>query len=152
MFEALAAAAQNATSPEEHYRYLFALTSFEDPALVQRALEYTLSPELRSQDTALYLSSFFASDSQRARAWEFTKQHWTELEPKITISLGDVNLVGSLSSFCSAEARDDIAAFFKNHQLPAAGRTVRQTLERINNCVETRQRQQQPLATWLATR
>jgi aminopeptidase N/puromycin-sensitive aminopeptidase len=152
LFDRLAAAARKAGSPEEHYRYLYALTNFEDPALIQRALEYTLSPELRSQDTSLYLSTFFGNSATRDRAWTFTKQRWTELEAKVSISLGDVSLVSSLANFCSAEARDDIAGFFKGHQLPAAGRTLQQTIERINNCIDTRQRQQESLAKWLSAR
>ena len=38
LFDALAAAADRATSPEEQYRYLFALATFRDPALIERAL------------------------------------------------------------------------------------------------------------------
>ena len=152
LFDALLAASARASNPEEHYRYLYALSSFEDPSLMQRALELTRSTELRSQDTAIFLSSFFGTGATRERAWTFTKQHWDELAPKITISLGDVNLVTALSSFCAPESRDDIAAFFTAHPLPAASRTLKQTLERINNCIETKQRQQQPLADWLAAR
>ena len=152
LFDAFLAASNKATSPEEHYRYLYALASFEQPALVERALEYARSSELRSQDTSLYLSQFFGIRANRERAWAFTKAHWPELGPKITISLGDVNLVTALASFCTPESRDDIAAFFKAHPLPAAGRTLQQTIERINNCVETKQRQQTPLAGWLSAR
>ena len=152
LFDTLVAAARKAGSPEEHYRYLYGLTNFEDPALSQRALEYTLSPELRSQDTSQYLSAFFGSSATRDRAWTFTKQRWTELEPKVAISFGDVNLVSSLANFCSADARDDIAGFFKGHPLPTAGRTLQQTIERINNCIDTRQRQQESLAQWLSAR
>jgi len=126
------------------------LSSFRDPALIQRALDLTRSPDLRSQDTSLYLSQFFSGAATRDPAWAFTKAHWAELEPKITISLGDVTLATSLSSFCSAEARDDITAFFRAHKLPAAERTLQQTVERINNCIETKQRQQPALAAWLS--
>lgn len=40
MFDAYKAAVSQATNPQDYYRYLYALTSFRDPALVQRALEY----------------------------------------------------------------------------------------------------------------
>jgi aminopeptidase N len=152
MFEALLEAAKKAGDPQEHYRYLFALANFEDPALRDRALEYVRSQELRSQDAALYLSSFLGNPSAAPRAWDFIKQHWTELEPKVTISLGDVNLVNSMAAFCSAEARDDVKAFFGAKPLPAAGRPLQQTVERINNCIDTRTRQQSSLASWLASR
>jgi hypothetical protein len=36
--EALAAAAERSDNPDEHYRYLYALGAFRDPALVDRGL------------------------------------------------------------------------------------------------------------------
>jgi aminopeptidase N len=150
LYDALTAALTKATSPDEHDRYLYALAAFRDPALIDRALQFSLSPQLRSQDTPIYLGRFFGNPAGRARAWTFVKQHWTELEPKITISLGDVYLVSSLSAFCDASARDDIKAFFAARKLPAAARTLNQTIERINNCIELRDTQAPALAEWLA--
>jgi aminopeptidase N len=152
LYDLLTAALARAASPDEHDRYLYALADFRDPALVDRALQYARSPQLRSQDTAIYLGQFFGNPFARTRAWAFVKQHWTELEPKIMISLGDVNLVGSLSAFCDAAARDDIKAFFEARRLPAAARTLNQTIERIDNCIELREKQAPVLAEWLRRR
>ena len=55
LYDALMAAADRVTSPDEHYRYLYAVADFQDPALIDRALQYSRSPQLRSQDTAIYL-------------------------------------------------------------------------------------------------
>jgi aminopeptidase N len=152
MFDALARAAEHAVSPEEHYRYLYALPSFTDPGLVKRALDLSVSPTLRSQDTALYLASFFGNGAAREPAWTFIKAHWAELEPKVTIALGDITLAGSLSAFCSVDARDDIKRFFTSHPLPTGGRALQQTFERIESCAAMRQRQQPSLNEWLAPR
>ena len=80
------------------------------------------------------------------------KEHWTELEPKITISLGDAYLVSSLAAFCDAGTRDDIKTFFAAHKLPSAARTLNQTIERIDNCIELREKQTPALSEWLAHR
>ncbi len=152
LFDLLTRAADTATSPDEHYRYLFALSSFEKPELLARALEHARSTALKSQDTALYLGAFFGNDAARDRAWTFVKANWNELLPKINVAGSDINLVSSLSSFCSTDARDDFRAFFASHPLPTANRALQQTFERIDNCVATRQRQQTALARWLATR
>jgi aminopeptidase N/puromycin-sensitive aminopeptidase len=151
LFDRLLDASKTAVSPEEHNRYLFALSDFREQALIDRALRYSVSPDLRSQDTASYLSSFAGNSAARERAWAFVKEHWTELEPKVTISLGDITLASSLSAFCSVEARDDIRTFFTANKLPTAGRALQQTFERINNCIATRQREQPNLDTWLAS-
>jgi aminopeptidase N/puromycin-sensitive aminopeptidase len=150
LFERLETAAAHTTNPQEHYRYLYALPAFRDPALIDRALERVRTPAIRSQDASIYLSRFFDNDAARDRAWTFIKTHWTELEPKITISGGDLNLVSSLAAFCSAGARDDIRSFFSRHRLPAAARALEQTTERIDNCVAIRERQQPELAQWLS--
>jgi aminopeptidase N len=148
LYDALSAAARRATSPSDRYRYLYALAAFEDPALVQRGLEFALSPELRSQDTATYLGRFLANPATSTRAWAFTKQHWTRLAPKLSISLGDVRLVQSLQSFCDPRTRDDIRSFFATHRLSAASRTLDQTLEHINNCIALKEKQTPALTDW----
>jgi aminopeptidase N/puromycin-sensitive aminopeptidase len=141
LFDALLAAADRATSPDEHYRYLHALAEFRDPALIDRALALSIAPRLRNQDTARYVANFFANEAARPRAWAFTKEHWSELEPKVTIFGGDTTLVSSLGNFCDASSRDDIASFFQQHPLPSAARTLTQTIERINNCIAFRSAQ-----------
>jgi aminopeptidase N len=152
LFEALAAAADAASSPEDQYRYLFALAAFQDPALLQRALERTLSPQLRNQDAALYLARFFINEQSQGLAWAFVKEHWSALEAKVTIFGGDTNLIRSMGAFCEAGSRDEIAAFFAAHPLPAAARTLTQTLEQINSCIALKQRQTPAVTAWLAAR
>jgi aminopeptidase N len=152
LFEALAAAADAATSPEDQYRYLFALADFQDPALIRRGLEHSLSPQLRNQDAALYLARFFINERAQRLAWTFVKERWSALEPKVTIFGGDTNLIRSMGAFCDAGARDEIAAFFAAHPLPAAARTLTQTLEQIGNCVALKQQQTPAVTAWLSTK
>ena len=138
LFDALLAASERSSSGDEKYRYLYSLAQFRNPALIDRALAYSLTTKLRSQDTASYFARFFGDEVTRPRAWAFMKEHWTELEPKVTIFGGDTTVVASLSSFCDATTRDDIASFFAQHPLPSAARTLTQTVERINNCIALR--------------
>jgi hypothetical protein len=152
LFDSLTAAAEHAASPEDQYRYLFALADFQDPALIQRGLDRSLTPQLRSQDTAIYLARFLVNQPSRALAWTFVTAHWAALEPKVVISLGDVNLTRSLGAFCDARSRDDIKAFFAAHPLPGAARTLTQTVEQITNCIALRDKQTPAVATWLASR
>jgi aminopeptidase N len=148
LYSSLKTASERATSPDERYRYLYALPAFRDPVLIDRSLEYSLSQQLRSQDTAIYFGQFFRNPVARPRAWAFAKAHWTELVPKITIFGGDTTFTASLSSFCDTAARDDINAFFAEHPLVAATRTLAQTVEEVDNCVSVRQRETGVLAKW----
>jgi len=150
--DALLAASDSAGAPGEHYRYLYALARFRDPALIDRALEYSLTPSLRSQDAAAFFSRFLSNEAARPRAWAFLKRHWADLEGKVTIVGGDTTLTGALASFCDAASRDDITTFFAAHPLASASRTLGQTIERINNCIALRERQAPGLANWLEAR
>jgi aminopeptidase N len=141
LFDGFIAASDRATSPDERYRYLYALAKFRDPALVDRALALSITPKLRSQDTARFLSSFLTEEVARPRAWAYMKAHWSELEPKVAIFGSDTMVVSSLGNFCDASSRDDIASFFRQHPLPSAARTLTQTIERINNCIAFRSAQ-----------
>jgi aminopeptidase N len=152
LFDALAAAAERAASPEDHYRHLHALAEFRDPALVERALERTLSSSLRSQDTSRYVAGFFTNPWARARAWSFVTSHWEMLEPKLTIAGGDTRLISALDRFCDAQSRDAIRAFTAAHPLPSAVRTLAQTLERIDSCIALRERQTTVVGEWLEGR
>jgi aminopeptidase N len=152
LFDALLAASERATAPDERYRYLYALAQFQDPALIDRGLAYGLTSKLRSQDTASFFARFLAEEAARPRTWSFLKQHWAELEPRIAIFGGDTTVTSALSSFCDAPARDDISAFFAQHPLPAAAQTLNQTIERIDNCVALRTAQTPVVTNWLAAR
>ncbi|MCC7417049.1 MAG: M1 family metallopeptidase [Acidobacteria bacterium] len=151
LFDALVKAADAAVSPQEHYRYLYALSSFSDPGLVDRGLQLALSPDMKSQDTSLYLARFLGG-ANNARAWAWVKANWPALEPKIAIFGGDTRIVSALSSFCDTAMRDDVEAFFTAHPLPAAARALNQTVEQINSCIALREQQTPALNAWAARR
>ena len=151
LFDAIVAAAKRAESPEDYHRYLNTLTYFEDPILVQRALERTLTDEIRSQDTPSYLRGFLETSSNgvNARTWTFAQQHWPEVVPKLSIVGGDPTFVAGLGSFCAAATRGEIRSFFTKNPRPAAARALEQAIERINNCIDLRQKQAPILERWL---
>jgi len=152
LFDSLLAAAERASSPDDRYRALLALTRFQDPAIIARGLQLSLSPQIRTQDTSIFLAGFFANPAARAPAWEFVKPNWPALTPKIAIFGGDTNLVAALGGFCDTAVRADIRAFFQAHPLPGAARTLDQTLEQIGACIATRAAQSPAVASWLAAR
>jgi aminopeptidase N len=152
LYDGIVAAATQAKTPEDYYRYLSALGRFEDPVLVERGLERVLSADVRSQDTVRHLSGYFANPNEavRQRAWTFLKEHWTDLERKLSIAGADASLTGILASFCDAGTRDDVKAFFAARPRPTAARALNQTLERIDNCIALRDKQGPALAAWLS--
>jgi len=152
LWDELADAAKHAGSPEERYRYLYALADFDDPALIRRGLDYVLSPEVRTQNTGLLLARFLANPSATSLAWDFLTAHWRELEPRLAIAFADVRVVQATGSFCDTRSHDAVKAFFASHKLGSAARNVDQSLERISNCVELREKQTAVLADWVRNR
>jgi aminopeptidase N len=152
LWDALSAAAESAHTPEEQYRYLYALGDFTDPALVQRGLENVLSPRVRTQNAGKYLASFLVNPAARPAAWDFLKTNWKVLAPKLSVAFADVGVVQALGSFCDARSRDDVKTFFGSHKLGNASRNVDQTIERINNCIGLKDKQSSVLDAWLRDR
>jgi aminopeptidase N/puromycin-sensitive aminopeptidase len=149
LYERLNAAASRAGSPDERYRYFNAAADFRDPAVIGRALQRVLSDEVRNQDASLYFQRFFHNPTARPLAWAFLKEHWIELEPKITIFGGDVGIARALGSFCDAATRDDVKAFFAAHPMRSAARAMDLTMERINNCIDLKTAQTAVVSAWL---
>ena len=68
--------ASAADDPEEEERFLYALASFEDPALVARTLGLTYTDDVRPQDRAFVLSRLLGGRASRQAAWEFVRDGW----------------------------------------------------------------------------
>ncbi len=141
--------ARKVEAPEERWRYQEALTRFRDPALIQRTLEYTLSPEVRIQDTGRMLASVFNNPAGRPIAWQFLKVHFEGLQGKMGRSLRSGGILRNTGGFCTAAERDDVLKFAADRNIPTDNRGMRQTVERMNNCIDLKSAQQERLATFL---
>ncbi|HYX70888.1 MAG TPA: hypothetical protein VE825_17265, partial [Terriglobales bacterium] len=78
----------------------------------------------------------------------FIKSHWPDLEHRLA-SYTRGEIFSATSSMCDAGDRDDVQAFYAQHRVDSAERTVRQSLERVNNCIDMREQQGSRLASWL---
>jgi len=147
-YDRLMTALKNPKSPEEYYMYLFTLPQFSDPKLLQRTLDYALSPDVRSQDALGVVTSVMDNPQGQKQAWDFVLTHWDAVQ-KVGGPFASAQVVGSTGSFCDAHMRDQVAEFFAAHKIEAAERTYRQSIERINNCVDLKSQQESQLASWL---
>jgi aminopeptidase N/puromycin-sensitive aminopeptidase len=148
LYDRLMVAIKNPKSPEEYYMYLFTLPQFSDPKLLQRTLDYALTPDVRSQDALGVVTSVMGNPEGQKQAWDFVLAHWDAVQ-KVGGPFASAQVVGSTGSFCDAQMRDQVVEFYAAHKIEAAERTYRQSIERINNCVDLRTQQQPQLASWL---
>jgi aminopeptidase N/puromycin-sensitive aminopeptidase len=147
-YNKLLAKSKNAKSPQELYMALFALAQFGDPKLLQRTLDYAISPEVRSQDALRLIRDVMRNPAGEKLAWDFVLQHWESVQ-KVGGPFASAEIVGSTSSFCDAHMRDQVTEFFSAHKVEGADRSYRQSIERINDCVDLKSQQEPQLASWL---
>jgi puromycin-sensitive aminopeptidase len=134
--------------PEQYYRYLFTLARFSQPALLEKTLEFSLSPAVRTQDSLRLLSAVMDNPAGEKLAWEFVRAHWGQIE-KIMGGYNTGGLVATTGSFCDPLMRDEVKNFFSEHPVPAAERSLRQAQERVNYCIDLKAQASQALASWL---
>jgi aminopeptidase N len=147
----LARMRQATSDPDEYYRFFNALPSFTDPALVDRTLELSLTPEVRSQDVAQLVGALLTGGAAtRDRAWAFVKANWPRYSGKLDPFQGLPNMITYTGAFCSKAAADGVRQFFAQNPVPPAERSLRQTLERIESCAALEQRQSPVLSKWLS--
>ena len=65
------------------------------------------------------------------------------------LSLGGQRIIRAAGGFCDVGARDDVQKFAAEHNIPASSRSLRSSVERINNCMDLKSAQQERLAAWL---
>jgi aminopeptidase N/puromycin-sensitive aminopeptidase len=147
-YDKLMTALKNPKSPEDYYAYFFTLPQFTAPQLLERTLNFAISPEVRSQDALQLVTGVLSNPAGEKLAWDFIRQHWPELE-KAGGPFASAQVVGATSVFCNAAMRDQVTDFFSAHRVAAAERTYKQSIERINNCVDLKSQQEPQLASWL---
>ena len=148
MYNKVMASLKNQKSPEEFYMHLYTLAAFTNPQLLQRTLDYAISPDVRSQDALQLVTAVLGNPAGQQLAWGFIRNNWTALE-KAGGPFASAEVVGATSGFCDAGLRDQVTEFFTAHKVAAAERTYKQSIERINNCVDLKSQQETQLASWL---
>jgi aminopeptidase N len=135
-------------SQDEFILYGEALCLFGDPVQLTRTLNFAISPMMRAQDAPQVIGAVMANPAGHQVAWDFVRQHWTEVEAKLS-NYSDASVVQSTGVFCDAAKRDEVQQFFAEHKIPAAERELKLALEQINVCIDVRTHQQPLLQSWL---
>ena len=110
----------------------------------------SLTAQVRPQDTVTLVGAV-ASNRYGGReiAWEYVKSNWAEFDRRYgSGGFAMMRLVSITGGFTTPEARRDVEEFFKSHPTPAATRTIRQSLERIDLNIRWLERNRGDLAKW----
>ena len=138
---------------EERVRVLRALTRFREPRVVQKVLNFALTPEVRNQDAYVVLAGFGGNPQARAQNWAFVKEKWPVLTSRYKGSsatlLGRI-LDGSAGGFLTQKEYKDVETFFKKHPVAGAERTMKQCLEAMRCHIRWAARDCAEIELWLA--
>jgi puromycin-sensitive aminopeptidase len=148
LYDRFTKAFNESKSTDQYYHYLFALADFQQPELLNRTISLVNQGKVREQDYPRFFSALLANPASRDAAWKYLKEHWNDLAPKVT-SFGGAGAISALGNACSAEMHDNVERFFADHPAPGAQRAVKQSLERINDCIAFKHQEESDMTQWL---
>ena len=138
---------------EEKMRFMRALTRFQREDLLQKTLNLTLSPRVRTQDTVSLVIGVAVNRIGGDLAWEFIKSNWDEFNRRYGAGgFAIMHLVSIIGRFTTLEHAADVEAFFAEHPAPGAQRTIQQSLERIRINAKWLEVRGAEAGEWLSTR
>jgi puromycin-sensitive aminopeptidase len=119
-----------ANDPEDEQRFLFGLTAFEHPELVDRSLAMTLTDEVRPQDRAHLFARLLGTRASRIATWQFVRDRWDALAAHLDPMLQQ-NIIRALAQLTPASVADEVLAFLPSRATDETRETVAQTIEQL---------------------
>ena len=128
-YEAFRGRVKAAATPQEQERYLYALTRFRDPSLMERTLASTLTDDVRPQDAPFLLARATTHRELSSQGWAFIEAHWDAIGERIASS-NVIALAAGVRYITDPETVDAVQAFFADHDIPQNRLMLQQMLER----------------------
>ena len=135
---------ENAPTPQLELRYLMALTTFDNPNLMNRTLAATLDGTVRSQDAGFVLRGCLENRDLGPQAWAYIAEHWDGINQRLPSAIVP-RMLGGISALSTPELATEVEAFLEAHPVPQGPLIVAQHLERQKINVQLRRRVQEAL-------
>lgn len=124
---------KKAKLPEEKDRITRALSSFKQPELLQKTLDFTFSDEVRAQDAFKAVYVIMSNPYGRILAWNYVSSHWAEIVAKYKGGHLLPRFMTGASNFTTEKMADEVEKFFIAHPTEGIERSVAQTIEQIRS-------------------
>ena len=125
---------------------LYALAEFDSADLMRRTCELAFSGEVKTQNAPFLLNRCIANRFHGDLAWSIVRQHWNEANEKFPVNT-IVRMIDTTKLLNTETAEADVQAFFGEHGIPQAVKTLEQVLERQKVNVALRRSQADALAS-----
>jgi puromycin-sensitive aminopeptidase len=129
-----------ATTPQIEQRFLYALTGFRQPELIERTLHGTLDGTFRTQDAPMLLRTLLMAVHSRDLAWGFVRANWEKMSQTYPPT-GLRRLCEGFVGLTTPEREREVHAFVKERKLDLGGKTLDQYLEQLHIGVALRERE-----------
>jgi puromycin-sensitive aminopeptidase len=140
---------RSAATPQEEQRYLYALTGFPQPALVEQTLARAVNGEIRTQDAPFVVRTMLMLVHSREAAWTFVKKQWDTMD-RLYPKHGLRRMAEGVIGLATAELEKDVHRFFQDRRIDLGGKTLEQYLEQLRVAVALRERESAALSRALA--
>jgi len=147
-FERLLDGFRHGATPQDQLRHLYALAEFDDEALILRTCELCFSDQVKTQNAPFVLRMCMANRRHGPAAWHVVRRRWDEAHAKFPANT-IVRMVDSVKLLTEGSVVADVQAFFAEHPIPQAAKTLEQILERQRVNAALRQREHEPFAAAL---
>ena len=127
------------------HRHLYALTEFDDEALILRTCEFAMSDAVKTQNAPFVLAQAIGNRHHGPAAWAFVRDHWEEANERFPTNT-IVRMASGVRLLNTPEAVDDVRSFFTAHPIVQAAKTLEQILERQRLNAALRDREADRLA------
>jgi puromycin-sensitive aminopeptidase len=152
-FEAFRALFRKETDPAFRRRWLLALAAFEAPALSARGIELAFGEEVPLQDTSSFAAALLGNRTAREPYWARLRAEWERLHGRLrSAPMLLRRVVEAIGSLVERRHLEEAQAFLAAHPVDEARQATAQTLERMRQDVELRERTQGAVGAWLASR
>lgn len=133
-------AIENAATPQEELRYLYATADFPEPGLHTQMYARVLDGRIRGQNSNFWLRRSMINPSTTRQTWAFIQEHWDTLV-ELLASSAVVRMIEGVARLTEPGDVEATNAFFATHPVPQGEKTLAQTLERqrVNTALHNRE-------------
>jgi alanyl aminopeptidase len=140
---------EDAQTPAERRRYLTALGSFQDPKLVQAALEYTLGPSVKADDKMVIPFTVAQGFREQAVGWSLANYDRVEESvPPLHLSYMMPGLADGRSERLFLEVRSFL--YEGDRTTPLMEKQLKKVNDRVTRRVRVREKEGESIAAYLA--
>lgn len=128
-------------SSEERTTLSAALTGFEQPELIDRALALVQTKTVRRQDAMYWIAYSFMNRHAKQAAWKWLQDNWGWLDKELGSDLSFYRTpIYAARSFSDESFLGEYEAFFKPRISPALERSIKQGQEMLETQIAWKQR------------